>query len=135
VFAPKRNDPVWLKVIRWLVRLFCIGFLALFLFFFIGEGGIEEFSTLAIKEQLRLFCIPGLFALGLILSFFKERFGGILMTLSVILYYVVSWYYDKKFPTHWDFWWLLIPAVSLIIFSIISQKQRKKRPYKRRKTH
>jgi len=135
VFAPKRNDPVWLKVVRWLVRLFCIGFIALFLFFYVGEGGFEEFATLPIREQLSLACIPGLFTLGLILSFFKERFGGILMTLSVLLYYVVSWYYDKKLPTKLDFWWLLIPAVLFIIFSIISQKQHKKRPYKRRKTH
>lgn len=134
MFAPKRNDPVWLKVMRWLVRLFCIGFLALFLFFYVGEGSLEKFSTLSLRDQLILACIPGLFTLGLILSFFRERFGGILMTLSVILYYVVSWYYDKKLPTHWDFWWLLIPAVLLIIFSFISQNRRQKRTYKRRKT-
>ena len=135
MFAPKRNDPVWLKVIRWLVRLFCIGFIALFLFFYVGEGGFEELSTLSIREQLSLACIPGLFTLGLILSFFRERFGGILMTLSVILYYIVSWYFDKKLPTKLDFWWLLIPAVLLIIFSVISQNRRQKRTYKRRKTH
>lgn len=134
MFAPKRNDPIWLKVMRWLVRLFCIGFLALFLFFYVGEGGLEEFPTLPLREQLSLACIPGLFALGLILSFAKERFGGILMALSVVLYDAISWYFDKKLPTQLDFWWLLIPAALLIVFSVISQKQRKKRTYKRRKT-
>ncbi|MPM30437.1 hypothetical protein SDC9_76987 [bioreactor metagenome] len=133
MFAPKRREPLWLQVSRWLVRLFCFGFIALFLFFFIGEGGIQELPQLKQPDLLRLAFIPGVFFLALLISFPRERFGGILMTLSFVGYHTVSWVSDKKIPTHWDFWWLLIPAILFIVFSVLSQNTRQKRTYQRRR--
>ena len=75
---------------------------------------------------------PVLFTVGFLISFVRERLGGVLMVLSVVSFHGIPWLYDKKMPNHWEYWWLLIPAMLFLFFSIIAQKQRKKRRYQRK---
>jgi hypothetical protein len=109
-------------IIRWLARLVCIGFVVLFIVFFIGEGGLSNPAGLGTTELLLLACIPLLFVIGTVVAFFSEALGGIIIILSVIGFNAVDIAGGSAFTG--SFWYLLIPGVVFVLLARLAGNKR-----------
>ncbi|MFA7662096.1 MAG: hypothetical protein WCX59_04705 [Anaerovoracaceae bacterium] len=78
--------------------------------------------------RILFFLIPVLFAIGLYISFDKERWGGIIMLLSVVVYnaLLIS-AYGLNSLSDIGYWYLLIPAIIPIFLAGRKAENREKK--------
>lgn len=133
MFVRKHKDPLWLQIIRLILRSICLAFLGLYIFFFVGEGRFELIKNTSMLDTWCLFCVPVLFAISFMVTFFRERFGGILIVFSVILYNILSMIKNRSFSWEFEFWGLIAIGIGFIILSLFSRKYRRLSLYNRRR--
>jgi len=116
-----KTDNKSIKIIRWAARIFCLAFVALFLVFFIGEGGFQELPNLPYKEIILLMLIPVAFSAGAVLELKSELWGGIIIILSVIGFNAIDIASSRGFSGV-EFWYLLIPGIVFVVLACLKKK-------------
>ena len=122
MFARKLKDPIWLQILRLLLRLTCLAFLMLYIFFFVGEGDFDFFNGPLCSKTLCLLFVPGLFTVAFIVTFFQERFSGFLMIFSVLLYNLTHWISNKAFNWPPQYLSLVFIGIGFIFLSVLSRR-------------
>jgi hypothetical protein len=102
--------------IRWIARIWGIFIIILFLIFGIGEGVVESFVTPTWQELVLLFFIPLTLVVGIVIAWFKEVIGGIIIISSVLLFNItdVLLLSGNKF-LDLDFGWLAILGLLFLL--------------------
>jgi hypothetical protein len=102
--------------IRWIARIWGIFIIILFLIFGIGEGVVESFVTPVWQELVLLFFIPLTLVVGIVIAWFKEVVGGIIIISSVLLFNItdVLLLSGNKF-LDLDFGWLAILGLLFLL--------------------
>lgn len=95
---------------------------ALFISFFIGEK--ISLPLLKGPDIALLIFIPGILSIGAITAWFKELTGGLIMTLSIVVFNIISTIAYKKFT--FDFWLFLIIAILFITIGLVKTNEQKK---------
>jgi hypothetical protein len=116
----ERVKRILIFKLRWVSRLGSLAFILLFFLMFSGEGGLMQLNQLVSAEILLLICIPLLFSAGLIISFFREFLGGLVMVLSIVVFNGISLMWMGFSQWNPDFLYLLVPG---IIFMALGCRQ------------
>lgn len=111
-----------LSTVRWVARLLGLGFIVLFLIFFIGEGGPGELLFLSNADKLRLTFVPLVFAVGLFVAWKRELLGGAIMLLSVLGFNLVRVIFKDDLFGQVEFAFLLIPGILLVLLPFFSRR-------------
>lgn len=93
-----------IAVLRWVARIWSIASVGLLCVFLLGEGP----PPLTVKTMMFPFGVM----LGLILAWWFESIGGLLAIVSVLLFYVLEYLGQGRFPKGYVF--ILIAAPSVI---------------------
>jgi hypothetical protein len=107
----ERTKQILLFKLGMVSKLGSAAFVLHFALIFAGESG--NLLGLQYPDLLLLACMPLLFTVGLVLSFFKELSGGILMMLSIIFFNIVSLVQEGF--SRWNPDFLLLLAASAVI--------------------
>ena len=91
-------------VLRWVARIWSIASVGLLCAFLFGEGP----PPLSVKAMLFPFGVM----LGLILAWWFERLGGLLAVVCMLLFYMLEYLGNGRFPKGYAF--MLISAPSVI---------------------
>jgi len=102
-------------VLRWTARIIAVGFVVLFLIFFIGEGGPGELMYLNAADKLGLTFMPVIFIMGLAVAWKRELLGGTIMALSVIGFNLIRIIARQEFSGEVEFAVLLIPSMIFML--------------------
>ena len=90
-----------LRLISWIARGISTASLFFLLFFAIGEGfNPQQISS---KELFLILFFPLGFAAGMVIGWWKENIGAVTIFISLILFYVVHFFYRGIFPHGWTF--------------------------------
>jgi hypothetical protein len=87
------------SVVRWIARAWSIATILLVLAFIIGEG----FNPKLFKptELLGFIFFPIGICLGLVISWWKEGLGAIIVVASLVAFYIVNFITAGTFPKGW----------------------------------
>lgn len=119
------------KVIRWIARLLGIGIAALLAFFLIAETitsiieGDFGNTMMSQRDIIALICIPGVLFIGILLSWFKEILGGILILASFLLFNINSLLFETFDTFSVDFWFVFLLGVLTIVSGILYRSKKK----------
>ena len=87
------------SMVRWIARAWSIVTIILVLAFLIGEGFNPEQFTLA--EWLGFLFFPFGICLGLIVAWWRESFGAIIVIGSLLAFYIIHFATSGIFPKGW----------------------------------
>lgn len=108
-----RNISV--TVLRWVARIWSIASVGLLCAFLFGEG----LPPLTVKAILFPFGVM----LGLILAWWFERIGGLVVVACMLLFYLLEYSGDGSFPKGFAFLLISAPSVLFICCGYIRAKQ------------
>lgn len=114
-----------LNMVRWAARILGVGFVGLFLYLFVSQGGLGEFIYLTGAEKLRLTFLPVVFTIGLAVSWKRELLGGAIMILSVIGFNLVGIASKQHFSGEMECAVVLIPGLILALLPFLSRTKSK----------
>ena len=118
------------KVIRWAARLMGIGIAALLAFFLIAETitalveGSFGASKLPTRDVIALICIPGVLFSGILISWFREILGGIIVLASFLLFNLNSLLFETFDTFSVDFWFVFLIGVLTIVSGILHRPKK-----------
>jgi hypothetical protein len=87
------------SVVRWIARAWSIVTILFILAFIIGEGFNPKLLTL--KEWLGFIFFPFGICVGLIVAWWKEGLGAIIVIASLVIFYIVNFVTAGSFPKGW----------------------------------
>jgi hypothetical protein len=109
--AGRRN--ILTRYIRWTARIWSIVSIGLVLAFLVGEG-FDPAKFKATEWLLFLFFPVGI-SVGMILSWWREGFGGIITVGSLLVFYMVDFAISGSLPRGWA---LLVFAAPGFLFLV-----------------
>ena len=118
-----KNRGKAVTVVRWVTRVLGLGMVGLFILFFIGEGGFGDVAKLTSSEKVLMIFIPVVFIAGMIVTLFRELWGGIIIILSVVGFNTVNVIASKSLSGGLEFWYLLIPGIIFIVLYCVTKKK------------
>jgi hypothetical protein len=107
----ERTKRILVFKLRMVTKLGSAAFILFFAVMFTGEA--ESLNGIQFPDILLLVCMPILFSAGLILSFFKELSGGILMMISIVMFNVIA--VVQEGYSYWQPDFLLLFAAGAVI--------------------
>ena len=94
------------RTVRWIGRIWSIGSIGLVFAFIVGEGiDINEFKP---AEWLGFLFFPVGVCVGMIVAWWKERWGGSITVGSLAIFYLIHLTTAGAFPSGWA--WLVVAA-------------------------
>lgn len=114
----EKNNKV--VTLRWIARASSLLSLGFLLFIFVGEG--IGFSAITRVEWLMLLCFPVGVALGMIVGWWKELFGGGITAVSILLFYLIDLLSTGELPR--GFWFLIftLPGFLFLLHGLLDRK-------------
>lgn len=112
-----------IKVIRWINRILSTSLVAIFVVFLIGEGIGGESAGLTKYEGYMIFFVPVMLSVGIILAWFKEMIGGIIMIGSVIGFNIVGMLSEGNYALELDFGVAMLFGVVFVFLAIFSHRK------------
>ena len=76
------------QIFRWFTRILSVASLLLLLMFIVGEDGIKP-SRVALREWVGLAFFPFGVGVGLIVGWWKEKLGGVIVLLNLLAFYFI----------------------------------------------
>lgn len=107
----------------WIIRSFSIIVIFVVLLFMVGESW-NPFKFTSEELILALF-FPFMVVIGLIISFWKELYGGIVTILGIILYYYFHYIQTGNTPKGWAFIIFSLPGFLFFIYGLGKLLKRK----------
>lgn len=117
----ERTKRILLFKLRMVSKLGSAAFVLFFAVMFTGEA--ESLNGLQFPDLLLLVCIPILFSAGLILSFFRELSGGIVMMLSIVMFNIIA--VVQEGFSYWEPDFLLLFTAGAVIAGLGIYAQRR----------
>lgn len=117
----ERIKRILLFKLRMVSKLGSAAFILFFAVMFTGEA--ESIKGFQFPDPLLLACMPLLFSAGLILSFFRELPGGILMMLSIVMFNIIA--VVQEGYSYWEPDFLLLFAAGAVIAGLGFYSQRR----------
>jgi hypothetical protein len=111
-------------IVRWAARVTGVGCLLLFLVFFIGEGDIRDIVYLQPREVVLILFVPVLFSAGVLVAWWREPQGGILILASVLWFNVTDIVSERKFTGEIEFAFLIIPGLLFLLSWYLDGRRR-----------
>jgi hypothetical protein len=103
-------------IIRWIARITGTLIILFFIVFGIGEGMMGPFVMPEWYVIVMKLFIPGMLIVGIIVAWFRETVGGVIIISSVLMYNLAGMIITGDFGTfHFDFAWLLILALLFLL--------------------
>ncbi len=101
------------KIVHWLARLTAALMIALFLLFFIGEGGfcVLKLTFREVFVMLSMLTI----VYGLAEGWKSEKLGGLLTIVGLIAFYIFNKIFNGNWPDGPWFVFMVFPAVLYLI--------------------
>lgn len=104
-------------VLRWVARIWSIASVGLLCAFLFGEG----LPPLTVKAMLFPFGVM----LGLILAWCFERIGGLLAVVCMLLFYMLEYLGNDRFPKGYAFMLISAPSVIFLCCGFLRARQMK----------
>ena len=110
------------KILFWSARVLSIISIGVMLLFFVGER--FSVSELTFIDWVGFVFFPAGVMLGMIVAWWKEGLGGIIILTSLLAFYGVYGYIlNGAFPAGWAFCILSFPGVLFILSAAINKKK------------
>lgn len=113
-------DRRWIRIVRWIARVWSIASLGLILLFIIGEG----INPTTVSEGVGLLFFPFGISVGMILAWWWEGLGGIITTGSLLIFYAFHLATAGRFPTGWAWLAFAAPGFLFLISAYLSRSAR-----------
>ena len=117
---PNRSQ---LRLLRHVARIWSIFSLAFITLFFVGEGIISEATALQTNEWLGLAFFPTGLAIGLILAWWREGWGGLIGLVSFVAFYVSHYLTTAAFPRGPYFALVAAPTLLFLLYAYRKNSQ------------
>ena len=108
----------WLPALRWTARVWSVASIALILAFIVGERSHPS----GLNEWLAALFFPIGISVGMILAWWKERFGGGITVGSLLVFYVVHMAMAGTFPKGWAWLAFAAPGFLFLLSSGLSRR-------------
>jgi len=106
------------RIVRWIARILAALMAAFIAFMFVGNAvtdGIGPLLNLTIRESLMMIAFLIVF-LGLILGWTREKLGGWLIVIGMVLFYLFDFAFSGTFPRGAFFPLIALPGL-LFLFT------------------
>ena len=110
-------------VLRWTARVWSALSVAFILMFVVGEGIGGGGPRLDLKTWVGLALFPIGVCVGLAVSWFRETWGGILATGSLIGFYAWDRHFSGVWPRGPFFFLVAAPGLLFLIAGLLSQRK------------
>ncbi len=103
------KNKTFRNVLKWIARVSGILVGLFFLVFAIGEGFYYGITTPAADEAVLMMFIPVGMIAGIVVAWWKEGLGGLIIIGSVVLFNIAQLaLFPGQSSYYYAFWWLMI---------------------------
>ena len=110
-----------IRIVRWIARLGSLASIGLLSAFLIGEGGVT--LQLSMGEWLGLLLFPGGVIIGMILGWWREGWGSVLVFVSLAAFYVQQFMLDGNIPRGPWFFIFALPGLFFAVSWWLSHRE------------
>jgi hypothetical protein len=107
------------RILTWLARGMSVPAVGIIILFMFGEGFSPSHFTL--REGILFACFPGLVCTGMVISWFKERWGAMVSLAGLAAFYGLHYVFSHCFPGGGAFLVITAPAFLFLLASILKR--------------
>ena len=109
-------------ILFWLARIWSLLSIAFLLCIFIGEALSDPAPVVwRTRDIIAMVFFPGGVVLGLIIAWWREGLGGIITISSMVMFYLVLYLFDGRFPRGPYFALVALPGVFFGLYTLMKQ--------------
>ena len=110
----------WLRAVA---RIWSVVSLMIIGLFAIGEGSVGQYPLPTAAEWVGLTLFPLGLALGLVIGWWREGFGGTIALLSLAAFYLLNWWQSGAWPSGPYFALLTVPGLLFVLSAWLTRSE------------